>query len=159
MGSIVFLYLAFWMPAIAATVMAVMDFVEEKKFLEKAVETKGEIVGTLGAKHKKNNPNGIDLAGMATGNAMTQNMKGDNLGGVLVLVEFEDKKGDRYQIRSKQSFNELKEDFVSVQYDPEDPSEAIVDRYYSGKGKVFQLIAAGVLFVAPFVINYLMGGS
>ncbi|MGB0521305.1 MAG: DUF3592 domain-containing protein [Flammeovirgaceae bacterium] len=157
MDSIIFLYIALWMPAIAATVMALMDFAAEKKFMKSAIQTQGRIVGTLGAKYKVNNPAQVDMAAMATANAMSQYVKGDRLGGVLVMVEFEDKNGDTYQVRSKQAFNVLESDHVTVHYNPDNPGDAIIDRYYSGKGKVYQLIAAGILFVAPFIIDFLMG--
>lgn len=151
--GIIFLYAILWMPAIAAFIMGLLDVMEEKKFLKNATETKGRIVGTIGAKYKSSNQYGVDLAGTATAGAMTQYVKGEHLGGAFVIVEFEDQDGDTYSIRSKQPFGELKSDYVTVHYDAENPSNAVVDRFYSGNAKYYQMIGASVLFLIPILIH------
>ena len=154
MGSIVFLYLVLWLPGLVALGIGIMDYLEEKKFLKAAKETTGKIIGAVGAKLKAQNQ--VDLAGFATGGAMSQYSSGEYLGGAFVIVEFEDHDGDIYEIRSRQPFNELKSDTVKVQYQPENPSNAIVDGYYSGKAKYLQIYGSIIFFLAPIILHLLM---
>lgn len=151
----VFINVMLWLPGIAAITMGVLDLREEKQFIENAKETKGTIVGTVGAKYKIRNQYGVDLAGTASAGAATQYVKGDQLGGAFLIVEYETKNGDVYQVRSRQPFNTLPDEEVTVHYNREKPGEAIVERFYNSNAKYYQIAGGIVFMLLPFLIHFL----
>lgn len=149
----IFIFVLFGLPGLTATIMGALDLKEERSFLANAKKTLGKIVGAVGAKYRSTNQYGVDLAGTATGGAMTQYVKGERLGGAFVIVEYEDKQGRTYRVRSRQTFNEVPES-VTVHYNRQQPQKAVVNEHYNSNAKYYQIAGGVLLMLVPFIIYF-----
>ena len=151
----IFVYLVCGLISILLLTLGGLEIMEQKRFFNHAKKTSGRVVGTIGAAYKSYAQYGVDTSGYAQSNgtvfSATQ-YRSQTAGGGFLLVEFEDKKGDTYQVRSKQTFNEIPES-VTIHYSATDMSQVVIDGHYSGSGKYFQ-IAGGVIFgLLPVALN------
>ncbi len=150
------LFAVFWLPAIGFLVLLLVEYLEIRTFFKNSKQTTGKVVGTIGAQHKKTDTaiakvlNSTKAAGL-----LLPNPGGSSVGGALLLVEYEHENGNNYQVRSKQSFNELETEQVTVNYNPENPSDVAIEGYYANTSYVLRLIGIAVLFSIPIVIYLL----
>ena len=130
------------------------DWLKEKAFFKKAIETTGTIIGTVGAQYKLN----VDVGGgtatttaiqMATGSSSSK--EASMSAGAFLRVEYETE-DHIYNTRSVQNFDEIPAGgTVVVHYNPKNPKDAAIERYYLGKSMYYQIFGGLFLVTIPFI--------
>ena len=150
------LFAVFWLPAIGFLALLLVEYFEIRTFFKKSRQTTGKVVGTISAQHKKADTAVTQVLKSARlSGVLLPNQQGKNVGGALLLVEYEHENGNSYQVRSKQSFNEVEAEQVTVNYNPENPSDVAIEGYYASTSYALRLIGITILFFIPIVIHLL----
>ncbi|MFT5916595.1 MAG: hypothetical protein ACJAWV_000003 [Flammeovirgaceae bacterium] len=150
------LFAVFWFPAIGLLVLLLVEYSEIRSFFKNSKQTTGKVVGIIGAQYKK-----VDSIFTATlsksrlGGELLPQQSGKEMGGALLLVEYEHENGNSYQVRSKQSFNKVETEQVRVDYNPENASDVVIDGYYANTAYLPRLVGIIILFGIPIVIKML----
>jgi|GEM_PF-5654862 len=124
------------------TGIAINEFIEEKKFKQQAVKTKGQIVGVLQGKRASQEIGGFFLGQISE--TFTKN---------ILLIEYKTDNGDIYRAQTKKVYNEIKRKHLSVHYNPSEPTEIMIDSFYkTGSSKYFRLIFGFILGIISFFL-------
>ena len=131
--------------------LSLLDFSKEKRLKKIGVKTTGKVTGTVSAVYKAGSNYGVDMAGYANPAATVSNGGSGpetlSKGGVLLNVEYGDEEyiytgKTRKSYKPKRIPNE-----VEVIYDPENPSDAMIDGFYKvGTSKYIRMgVGIGLL--------------
>lgn len=155
-----FLPLLFGSTGLIACWAGFSDFNEERRFIAQSKEAEGTIIGLVGAKRVHKAAGGrLNLAKTATQIATGTNhdKEQSHFAGAFIRVEYR-VEDYVYTVRSRQNFNEIPESGqVTVQYNPEKPQEAIVEGFYSGSEKYFQMAGGAMLIIVSFFYDFFFG--
>ena len=123
-------------------IISLMDRKEEIEFSKKAESTIGKVVGKVSAINKftKNTLTHDGLVAKSDGEIHKR--------GYLIFVEFETLKGKKYRVRSIKSYKDFDKEEVSVSYNPQDPTDVMIDSFYKvDKSSIRNRIINGALLI------------
>jgi hypothetical protein len=148
MGGLFLIATPFWAVGLLLAGSGFSDWWQEYKFRRKSIKVKGKVVGKLPAVHKT-----LQLQGNAhdTSILFTQQVTLDK--GSFLYVEFETQEGKTYRVRSKNVYKNFKNTEIDVNYNPDDPTDVMINSYYITGSRKYYLMAFGLfLIIVPSII-------